>query len=415
MKPTSLEAFEGYGIHQHPRSEPVWEVCLNTSIVPNVYCYENKDGSKKLVIRKTMKVHGKSKSFTKTVDVPSECNSKRKLEVFASEQRNDFFKALENSESPELTRMTFSEYFEGPCQSYKSTREKTWNDYNNHYRRHMKDYLGEIKVNEINKRVVVDYFKYLDEKGVGPSTYNALHRLLKKILNYAVEDGILAKNPLSSKAVGQKKVIQDTSALTDSEAEDLIQFLENEPLFWRTMYMLMITTGMRRGEIVALTWDCVHLDGSEPYVEVRSSVEYVPGKGLISYPPKTPESRRNIPLLGVVCKLLDNMSEENNEGYVFHSPNGTGIMMFPDTVTRHTKRVCEKFGKANFTPHTLRRTFATSLAVSNKVDLKTLQQLMGHANLSTLVRYYVLPADSIQRSAVKVLENNLGIESAEIM
>ena len=143
------------------------EECLNTSIVPNVYCYENKDGSKKLVIRKTMKVHGKSQSFSKTVDVPFDCNSRRKLEKFASEQRNEFFKALENSESPELTKMTFSEYFEGPCQSYKSTREKTWNDYNSHYRRHMKDYFGEIKVSEINKVVVANYFKYLDQEGVG--------------------------------------------------------------------------------------------------------------------------------------------------------------------------------------------------------------------------------------------------------
>ena len=389
------------------------EECLNTSIVPNVYCYENKDGSKKLVIRKTMKVHGKSQSFSKTVDVPFDCNSRRKLEKFASEQRNEFFKALENSESPELTKMTFSEYFEGPCQSYKSTREKTWNDYNSHYRRHMKDYFGGIKVSEINKVVVANYFKYLDQEGVGPSTYNALHRLLKKILNYAVEDGILPKNPLSSKLVKQKDVVQDTSALTDSEAEDLIQFLENEPLFWRTMYMMMITTGMRRGEIVALTWDSVHLDGDEPYVEVKSSVEYVPGKGLIAYPPKTLESRRNIPLLEAVCKLLSKMSEVNDEGYVFHSPNGSGIMMFPDTITSHTRRVCKKFGKANFTPHTLRRTFATSLAVSNKVDLKTLQQLMGHANLRTLIRYYVLPTDSIQRSAVEVLRDNLKIESAE--
>ena len=139
------------------------EECLNTSIVPNVYCYENKDGSKKLVIRKTMKVHGKSQTFSKTVDVPFDCNSRRKLEKFASEQRNEFFKALENSESPELTKMTFSEYFEGPCQSYKSTREKTWNDYNSHYRRHMKDYFCEIKVSEINKVVVANYFKYLDQ------------------------------------------------------------------------------------------------------------------------------------------------------------------------------------------------------------------------------------------------------------
>ncbi len=375
-------------------------------IMKNVYGYEKKDGTITYVIR-VYDGHQK-KDQCRTVIPPDDCTSKTKLERFLTEERNKFYRELKQGFSPEFSRLTFAEYFEGPCREYHSSGEKTWYDYFNHYRRHIKPWLGNYRMSEIDKMVLIRFFKHLEtEDDVGSSTFNAIYRLMKMVLNHAVDDGVFLKNPLNSKIVKLKQIHSETSALTDEEVEKLIRFLENEDLYWRTMYMVMITTGMRRGEIVGLQWVNVHLEPEDPFIDVVHSVEYVPGKGVMLGPPKTSSSIRRIPLMEEVRSLLSQMYGGNPDGFVFHSPKGTDVMLFPDTITRHARKMCKKFGEADFTPHTLRRTFATSLATSNAVNLKTLQGLMGHADVRTLIKYYVLPSKDKQRSAIETLRHNI--------
>ena len=105
------------------------------------------------------------------------------------------------------------------------------------------------------RRLIQSYFKHLDEKGeIGDSTYNFIIRLLNAVFNCAVADGVLLKNPLSLKAVKRKDVEPDVAVLSPEELESLVQFLELEDRFWQTLFMTMICTGCRRGEVVALCW-----------------------------------------------------------------------------------------------------------------------------------------------------------------
>lgn len=367
-------------------------------MIENVYRDQKKDGTYVYRIRKYNSRTGNSD--IRTV-VPPEGLTERKLVAFLYDERNKFFRELEGGLLPATARTTFADYFENQFKNSFTGREKTWHDYEGHYTRHMKTWLGRVKIGDINKALLVQYFKYLDqEEKVGASTFNAIYRIMSSILNNAVDDDLIMKNPLNSKVVKKKEVQSKTDALRPEDLDILVKLLEDEPHFWRTLYMLTISTGCRRGEIVGLRWENVHIFEEYSYIEVVHSVEYVPGEGKKLVDPKTYCSRRKIFIPNLVRELLYEEYLQSHSGYVFCSDGVPDKLMHPDTINTHTNRMCKRLGISRFTPHMLRRTFATTLATREKVDPKTLQVILGHADLRTLLKYYVLPSDEIQRNAI---------------
>lgn len=378
-------------------------------IMDNVFEYTKKNGTVSYQIRRYN--NRTKKEEWRTVTPPEGMTSERKLKIFLSDERNKFIKEISNGLSETDSRIRFCDYFEGPVKDMFTGRAITWETYEGHYRRYIKDWFCNIRMADVNKVVIKKYFDYVEsERNVGASTFNGIYRTMNKILNMAVDDDLLMKNPLSSKIVKMKEETPRTRCLTKSELEDLIIVLNNENLYWRSLLMVLITTAIRRGEVLGLHWEDVHLDCEYPYIEIKYSVEALEHQKPQLYAPKTPESNRIVFVPQLVADMLRELRNTFGYGIVFHGLAGPEHLRHPDSVNTYIKRMCARQHLPQFTPHVLRRTLATSLATREKIDPKTLQTILGHADIRTLLKFYVLPDAEAQRNALDTY--NKGIEKA---
>lgn len=241
-------------------------------------------------------------------------------------------------------------------------------------------------------------------------------QILKQICAAATRADALAKDPALDLKAGGKKPKQK-QALTEAQEQQLlraVQGLRVEPCV-----MLGLYTGMRRGEICGLKWDCVELDGKAPHVTVRRACHW-PGKkaGVVTEDLKSPAAFRTIPIppqlvayLRALYAALPGTDAKKARRCVYGNADGTPVSYSTfrrrwETIkTRSTasgRALGEKIQNRQIwisldfcpTPHILRHTYVTRLILGG-VDLKRVQYLAGHEDPELTLRIYT----SLQKAA----------------
>lgn len=166
--------------------------------------------------------------------------------------------------------------------------------------------------------------------------------------------------------------------------------VKHDPLF--TLWWLVALTGLRRGEVAALRWSDIDLDAAT--LTVHEQIVVVDGQDIIG-PPKSASSRRTIALDKVTVKLLRGLwryhrhtlatTGRNRDGYVFVDTNGHRLR--PDYLTRRLAALIAEAGLPPVRLHDLRHG-AASLALAAGVDLKVVQEMLGHASIVTTADIY---------------------------
>lgn len=170
------------------------------------------------------------------------------------------------------------------------------------------------------------------------------------------------------------------------------------------LFILALTTGMRRGELLGLTWECVDFKRNEILV-MRSTTRYkdpVTGKPVHKLTsPKTFTSRRRISIMKSMIPILkQHMNDQrllavspdwNPDNLVFCSSKGT--LLEANTVNRNLARVIKNAELEDFSMHTLRHMFATRM-LEKGVPAKVVQELLGHTDVTLTLNTYshVLPS-----------------------
>lgn len=239
-------------------------------------------------------------------------------------------------------------------------------------------------------------------------------QILKQIFSAAAEADAIPKDPsLKLKPGGKPRTPKQ--ALTEPQQEALlaaVQGLKVEP-----MIMLGLYTGMRRGEICGLRWDCVELDEPAPYIRVRRACRW-PDKihPVVTEELKTPAAFRDIPIPPQLLQYLQRLKADSlaklppkradriGSLYVYSDGQGkpvsyTTLRRRWETIkTRSTasgRELKEKVPHHNITvtldfmptPHILRHTYVTRLVLS-KMDLKRVQYLAGHSDPAITLAIY---------------------------
>ena len=223
-----------------------------------------------------------------------------------------------------------------------------------------------------------------------PKTIHHHYGTLNLIFGYATDMEIIVKNPMD-KVKAPKKERKAVDALTQDQAKAFFKEIEKCPLDFRCMLLLLITTGIRRGECIGLKWK--DIDFERALLSVERSVSYTPKSGLVVSTPKTINSIRRIPLMPSVLSLLQELKKERKgteNQYVFPNEDDAFSPRTPDSLTRHLKRFMTKHGFPDLSPHDLRHTCAT-LLLANGADIKSVQSILGHADASTTLNFYVKP------------------------
>ena len=284
-----------------------------------------------------------------------------------------------------------------------SVKESSWQTYRNLLTRHLLPRLGSYALTQMTPRIIHDFVEELESSGLAKSTIRGVYRLLSSAMQYALDEGVIRKNPCRRIHI-QHGERGEQRILSRSEQEKLRKAADGS----RDLpALLSLYTGMRLGEICALKW--ADIDWEQGTITVRRTVQRIAGKGaenkgcrtlLMIGTPKSRRSCRVIPVPEFILALLrERLQSCDATEYVFGKALAASD---PRTIQRRFSHLAKKLGLSGAHFHTLRHTFATRL-LELGVDVKTVSTLLGHSSARTTLDFYVHSLGEQQRAAVALL------------
>jgi integrase len=290
---------------------------------------------------------------------------------------------------PRLARITFGGWVERWWPTTADLRPGTRTFYDYLLRRLLLPAFGETPLGRIDTMTVRSWLADLHEVGeVTPTTIAKAYRLLRRILNVAVEAGYLPRNPAAIKGAGLERAAE----MRHVSIPQLHALAEAVPDRYRALVLVAGYGGLRWGELVGLRRRRVDLAGARIYVVEQ--VAEVAGKFIVS-PPKTAAGQRVVVLPAVAVTALAEHLEEyaaaEPEGLVFRSGRGTYLQRsnFSRLVWRPA---VQQLGLDGLRFHDLRHTAAT-LAAAAGATTKELMERMGHTSSAVALRYQHVMTD----------------------
>ncbi|MCP3885401.1 MAG: tyrosine-type recombinase/integrase, partial [Propionibacteriaceae bacterium] len=242
--------------------------------------------------------------------------------------------------------------------------------------------------------VMVERFYSARLEAVAKATANKELRTVKAAFTRAVRRGYLRENP--GRYVKPVRVPQ--KALRVLSTGDVGKLIEACPTDrWRAFIALAVTTGLRRGELLALRWQDVDINTMT--VHVRNTADHSTKSG----------KERAVALQSAVVPLLQRLGRRG--ALVFHTATGTSMA---NNIERGFNAIVKRAGIKRCTMHDLRRTFVSQLAMAG-VNQAVVQQLAGHASITTTVRHYTHIMPEALRSATEKLPFSEAIASASML
>lgn len=243
------------------------------------------------------------------------------------------------------------------------------------------------KYKKIRKEDIVRPEKVIDgvklpTKYVSNTTINRDIEILRKMFNIAIENEWLNKNPC--KYVKKLRINNKIERyLTPDEEIRLLNACKDNYAYLKPIIQFALNTGMRKGEILNLTWKCVNFESNK-----ITLLETKNGK------------KRDIPMNSVVLSVLKEMKNKKCCEYVFANPE-TQTKYYD--LKRVFANVCKIAGVENFRFHDLRHTAATRM-VGSGVSITIAKDILGHSDIHTTMRYaHAITEQTL--SAVETLSN----------
>ena len=288
-----------------------------------------------------------------------------------------------------------------------SVRESTADYYLNFVEHHIVPRLGKIKLRKLTTLDIQKFYnqtresgrvqRYNDTENPGLSnkTIRSLHAVLRQCLEQAVRERLIPINPAAGCRLPPKEKKQ-RQIIPPEKLGAYLQAAEEHGVL--PMFYLELTTGLRRGELLALLWTDLNI--KEKCLTVSKSVSR--GKGELRVTePKTSNSIRTVYIDNEAVRLLvEDRKNHPFTPYLFPSPV-TGGMYGPDCVAHIHKKLLEKAGiEEHVRFHDLRRTFAT-MALQNGVDPKTVSRMLGHYSAEFTLDVYANVTKDMQKAAAQ--------------
>ena len=176
------------------------------------------------------------------------------------------------------------------------------------------------------------------------------------------------------------------------------------------MFLLELSTGMRRGELLGLKWSDLNLQSG--VLKISRQV-VVAGPEIIVQSPKTKSSTRAIVLPPYMLELLSEMKKNKTCEWIFPSPVREGEPRNPSALLKRFKVILERSGCKEIRFHDLRHTFAT-MALENGMDVKTLSDMIGHISAETTLNIYSHITDTMRAQASVKIDRKIGGTNAEM-
>ncbi len=295
-------------------------------------------------------------------------------------------------------------------------KETTWESYRIVVDRVNKR-IGKVKLQALTPLELERFYRLLEESGGrrgGPLSVKSVrntHTVLRKALSDAERLGLVIRNPAAT-ARPPSDQPKEQKTWSSDELRDFLGAAAEDRLYG--LYVLLATTGMRRGEALGLRWRDLDLDGAELHVlQTLVSINYKP----VFSTPKTKRSRRLIYLdddtIGVLRAHRGRQREERlaagpdwdgQHDLVFSDELGGPLN--PDWVSREFRTQVRQAMVPDIRLHDLRHTYAT-LALKGGIHPKVVSDRLGHATVGITLGLYSHVTPAIGRDAADVVSSRI--------
>ncbi len=335
----------------------------------------------------------------------------------------------------------FDLYMAGKYELKDSTRS----NYLYMYENYVSGEIGQKKVASIKYSDVKAFYNSLiREKGFKPNSMEIINTILHPVFTLAVRDGYIRSNPTDGVMAEIKKSHNwekpKRHALTEQEQEAFIDFISNSDIYrhWLPLFTVFLGTGCRVGEIIGLRWQ--DLDFESRTISINHNLIYrvyrQQGEKCEMHitTPKTSAGCRTIPMLDEVRRaLLQEKRQQMQRGYNetvidgysgFIFTNREGYVHNPQTINRAIKRIYTAYNEQekerakqehrepifirHFSVHNLRHTFCTRFC-ENETNIKVIQEIMGHSDISTTMNIYAEATESKKKESFENLQGKIKI------
>ena len=265
------------------------------------------------------------------------------------------------------------------------TKKRTYEKYSKQINKHVLPVLGEYNMDNLTAITLQKFVAALIDKGLSANTVNGVITLLKTSLQRAVSVGVAGRQ-YSDFIVRPKTREKQVECFSKDEQKKIERYVfdKNKPKLFGIV--LCLYTGLRIGELLALTWDDVDLQigiiaVSKSCHDSWESGEYV----KVIDEPKTESSMRIIPFPKQLLPRLKELKKLTKSGYVIGGEHvhGAQVRSYQKTFETLLKKL--KIPHKGF--HSLRHTFATR-ALECGMDVKTLSEILGHKNPTVTLKRY---------------------------
>jgi integrase len=295
--------------------------------------------------------------------------------------------------NPDASKVLLSDYGTTWIEERPNLRPKTIRLYRYLLRRHIRPHFYAKTVAEIKEADVRSWRKMLLDSGVSSVTTAKAYRLLKAILNTAVDDGIIRRNPCRIKGAGQEQS-SERPVLTIAEVYALADAIDQR---YRALVLLGTFASLRWAELAALRPVDIDLESCTIRVD-RQLIEQL-GGGSAFGPPKSRAGRRTLPFPDMFkAELSDHLERfvrDGDEALVFTSPMGTPLR-HSNFYRRVWMPALAKASLPGIHFHDLRHA-GNSLTADAGASLRELMDRMGHSSTRAAL-IYLHSSDERQRT-----------------
>jgi integrase len=291
-----------------------------------------------------------------------------------------------------------------------TVRASTYERHEGIIRTHIGPALGHIKLKNLTPAHVRSLHREKLDDGLAPATVRKIHSTLHKALSQAVSDGLIPRNAAAIKA--PRPAPGEIHPLSPDEARMFLEAAQGER--FEALYVLAVTTGLRRGELLGLRWKDVDLESGVLRVGnalVREGGRYRLGET------KTRRGHRSIRLTFQAVSALGAHRKRQLEermrfsglykdhGLIFATQRGTPVNP-ENLVKRSFKPLLQQAGLPEIRFHDLRHTCAT-LLLGGGVHPKFVQELLGHATIAMTLDTYSHFLPSMGDQTARAMEDTL--------
>ena len=359
-----------------------------------------------------------------------------KTQAEVRKRLNEAIAAIDSGTYQEPSQMTVSEWLDIWQADYLgAVKPFTVLTYTQQIDNHIKPALGSIKLEALNAHTIQSFYNTLAKEGMlvpkhdksgkavridgkivyeksaplNPKTIKNVHGVLHKALQQAVKIGYLRFNPADACELPRV----ERKEIRPLDVDDIAAFLKAvHGNRYETILLVTLFTGMRRGEVCGLTWDCVDLEKGT--ILINKQLQNIPGQpGEYRLVSTKNGKGRTIKAAPTVVELLKAHQVKQKEARLLAGPmwqdNGFvfcgdfGERVSPHTVYDNFKKIVTLIGLPNARLHDLRHSYAVA-ALQAGDDIKTVQGNLGHHTASFTLDVYGHVTEQMKDASAQRME-----------